>query len=203
MELESEWCGLIKPENKLNKFNEINKEWEDLKDALDDIKNEIKKLKRKEGREQEIQNKEKELQEIKLKIKNLTKEKENLIIQLSKICIQFFPELKFENPELNIKSYLESDGLERNRKLSDYEEIIILQIEGGSRNTIYKTKWENEFCILKCFQLYNQNSLKSFKTETKSLNKLKHPNICEIECYFIEEDRTKKKLSRIYSNSIL
>lgn len=192
MELENEWYGIEKPASDLDRFNEINKEWEHLDDQIDDIENDIRKLKKKKKeKEQEITAKERELKEVKAIIRNLTKEKEKLMVKLARLCIQFFPELQIENPKLNLEIYFQSEGLERNRKLNDYEDVESMELEGGSKNKLYKVKWENETWVLKCFELPNENSIKLFRNEIKLLNKMKHPNFCEFECYFIQEDSNK------------
>ena len=71
--------------------------------------------------------------------------------------------------------------------MNDYDGINQLEIEGGSRHSIYKVKWNNELFILKGFQL-NEKGLDTFRKEIKLLKNLNHPNICEIDCYFIQGD---------------
>ena len=190
-------CKLQEQEEAL-KF-EVKKEIEELENLNDkchDISYEINKTKldiqnitirKRSNYEKQIEGKERQMKELQVNLRKLTKEREKKIVNLTLMTNKYLPEMKLMTCEIDFIQYLESDGLERKRTKGDYESVEEMKIEGNVRHNLLKAKWDGKECVLKEFLLKDENGMKSFRKEIQSLGKLKHPNIVEIECFFIEE----------------
>ena len=182
---------VFKSEEEIRELEELNDKWHDSNEEIDKIKAEMKTAtaRKRSGFEKQIEEKEKKIKEQQNELRNITKKREEKVIILASMANESLPELKLKCDEIDLVQYLESDGLERKRTRGDYENVEEMKMEGGdlSRHKLFKAKWENEDCVLKEFSLDNTNDMKSFRKEIKNLSELKHPNIVEIECYFIEE----------------
>ena len=176
-------------EKEIEGLETLSDKWHDISLEIDRLKAEIKNLsiRKRTNFEKQIEEKEKQINEKQRNLRQLTKERDKKILNLALMSNGFFPEMKLMTSEIDLIQYLESDGLERKKTKGDYEIIEKMKIEGGIRHNLFKAKWDEKDCVLKEFLLNDENGLKSFRKEVQSLGKLKHPNIVEIECYFIEE----------------
>jgi len=119
----------------------------------------------------------------------LAKDRERKYFVLATELYNLFPEIKVLKPQLKIDNFLETDGLEKEtRSIDNYEEVVEMKVDGGIRHKLFKGKWDGRECVLKRFQFTNTRDIRAFRREVQMLIRLKHPNIAEIECFFLDEE---------------
>jgi serine/threonine protein kinase len=171
----------------LEEFEQLDNYWHDSMDRIGDLKNEIGRFRRR-NMQKEVQDVETQLQEVLVSVKKLAKERECKYFVLATELYNLFPEIKVLRPQLKIDNFLETDGLEKEtRSIDNYEELVELKVDAGVRHKLFKGKWDGHECVLKQFQFTNAQDIRAFRREIQALIRLKHTNMAEIECFFLDE----------------